>query len=91
MSTHEHIVKSFDSELQRLYGEIGRMGEIAIAQLDAAVDVLQRRDSRAAERVVANDEAIDALEHEVSHDVDTTPCGPVTPVSPGLPCGPCPP
>ena len=66
---HDHIVKSFDNELQRLYGEIGRMGEIAIAQLDAAIDVLQRRDSRAAERVVANDEAIDALEREVSHDV----------------------
>ena len=45
MGNSEHIVKSFDSELQRLYGEIQRMGEIAIAQLDAAVDVLQRRDS----------------------------------------------
>ena len=66
---HEHIVKSYDSELERLYGEIARMGEIAVAQLDAAVDVLQRRDTRAAERVVANDEVIDALEHEVSHDV----------------------
>ena len=66
---HEHIVKSFDSELQRLYGEIGRMGEIAIAQLDGAVDVLMRRDSRAAERVVANDVAINELEHEVSTDV----------------------
>ena len=67
--THEHIVKSFDTELERLYGEIGRMGDIATAQLDAAIDVLMRRDSKAAERVVANDEAIDALEHEVSHDV----------------------
>jgi phosphate transport system protein len=66
---HDHIVKSFDNELKRLYGEIARMGEIAVAQLDAAIDVLQRRDSRAAERVVANDEAIDALEQEVSHDV----------------------
>src|SRR5688572_31393977 len=66
---HDHIVKSFDTELQRLTGEIARMGEIAVAQLDAAIDVLQRRDSRAAERVVANDEAIDALEQEVSHDV----------------------
>jgi phosphate transport system protein len=66
---HEHIVKSFDSELTRLYGEISRMGEIAIKQLDAAIDVLQRRDSKAAERVVANDEAIDTLEHEVSTDV----------------------
>ncbi|KAA2285725.1 phosphate signaling complex protein PhoU [Arenimonas fontis] len=65
----EHIVKSFDTELQRLDGEIQRMGEIAVAQLEAAMDVLQRRDSQAAQRVVANDDAIDALEHEVGHDV----------------------
>lgn len=68
-TTHDHIVKSFDSELHRLYGEIERMGEIAMAQLDAAIDVLQRRDSQAAERIVANDDAIDALESEVGHDV----------------------
>ena len=66
---HEHIVKSFDSELERLYGEITRMGDMAMAQLNAAIDVMVRRDSKAAERVVANDEAIDALENEVSQDV----------------------
>src|SRR5690606_17955318 len=66
---NEHIVRSFDSELQRLDGEIRRMGGMALAQLEAAMDVLQRRDSQAAERVVANDEAIDALEHEIGHDV----------------------
>ena len=66
---HEHIVKSYDSELQRLYGEITRMGEIAIAQLDAAIDALSRRDSKAAQRVVGNDIAIDELEREVSQDV----------------------
>ena len=68
-SSHDHIVKSYDNELQRLDGEIQRMGQIAVAQLDAAIDVLQRRDSQAAMRVVANDDAIDALEQEVSHDV----------------------
>jgi len=68
-STHEHIVKSYDAELERLYGEITRMGEIAAAQLEAAVDALGRRDSGAARRVVANDVAIDELEQEVSHDV----------------------
>jgi phosphate transport system protein len=65
----EHIVKSFDNELARLTGEIGRMGEIASAQLDAAIDVMVRRDSKAADRVIANDEAIDALERSISHDV----------------------
>jgi phosphate transport system protein len=66
---HDHIVKSYDAELTRLTGEIVRMGEIAVHQLGAAIDALDRRDTRNAERVVANDEAIDQLETEVSHDV----------------------
>ena len=68
-TTHDHIVKSYDIELHRLTGEIVRMGEIAVHQVRAAIDALQRRDSRNAERVVANDAAIDSLEQEVSHDV----------------------
>ena len=67
--SHEHIVKQYDSELHRLTGEIMHMGELAISQLGDAMDVLQRRDSAAAKRVIANDSTIDALEHEVSHDV----------------------
>ncbi|WP_147651497.1 phosphate signaling complex protein PhoU [Vulcaniibacterium gelatinicum] len=66
---HDHIVKSYDEEQRRLLAELVRMGEMAAAQLEAALDVVARRDDRAAERIVANDEAIDALEHEVSHDV----------------------
>ncbi len=69
MPSQDHIHKSFDSELNRLYGEIKRMGELSIKQLDAAVDVLIRRDSNAATRVVANDDAIDLLEDEISHDI----------------------
>ena len=66
---HDHIVKSYDDERQRLIGEILRMGEMAAAQLEAALDVVERRDDKAAARIVENDEAIDALEHEVSQDV----------------------
>lgn len=66
---HDHIVKSYDEEQRRLLAELVRMGEMAAAQLEAALDVVARRDDRAAERIVANDEAIDALEHEVSDDV----------------------
>ena len=71
MNQQDHIVKSFDSELSRLYGEIQQMGELAMSQLNAAVDVLNRRDSNAAARVVANDDAIDALENRISNDVLT--------------------
>jgi phosphate transport system protein len=66
---HDHIVKSYDEEQRRLLDEILRMGEMAASQLEAALDVIERRDDKAAERIIGNDEAIDALEHEVSHDV----------------------
>jgi len=66
---HEHIVKSFDEEQRRLDGELLRMGEMAAAQLEAALDVVDRRDDRAAARVIDNDVAIDQLEHETSRDV----------------------
>jgi len=66
---HDHIVRSHDDEQQRLKGELLRMGEMAAAQLEAALDVVERRDDKAAERIIGNDEAIDTLEHEVSQDV----------------------
>ena len=71
MSTHmhDHIVKSYDDEQRRLLDETLRMGEMAASQLEAALDVVERRDDKAAERIIANDEAIDALEQEISHDV----------------------
>lgn len=65
----DHIIKSYDDELTRLTGEIVRMGELAVTQLEAAIDVLERRDERAAQCVVGNDDAIDQLEQEISHDV----------------------
>ena len=66
---HDHIVKSYDEEQKRLLAETLRMGEMAAAQLEAALDVVKRRDDKAAERIVANDDALDALEQEISHDV----------------------
>ncbi|MBW3549778.1 MAG: phosphate signaling complex protein PhoU [Proteobacteria bacterium] len=66
---HDHIVKSYDDERKRLLDETLRMGEMAAAQLEAALDVVQRRDDKAAARIIGNDEAIDALEQEISHDV----------------------
>ena len=66
---HNHIVKSYDDEQRTLLDELIRMGQMSASQLEAALDVVERRDDRAAERVVANDEAIDALERQINHDV----------------------
>lgn len=69
MNNHDHIVKSYDDELARLTDEIVAMGELAAAQLENAMDVLNKRDSREAQRVVDNDDALDAQEHRISQDV----------------------
>ncbi|HQY81182.1 phosphate signaling complex protein PhoU [Thermomonas sp.] len=69
MNEHNHIVKSYDQEQQALLDELIRMGQMSVAQLEAALDVVERRDDKAAERVIGNDEAIDALEQQVNHDV----------------------
>ena len=69
MNEHNHIVKSYDDEQRALLDELIRMGRMSVAQLDAALDVVERRDDKAAERVIGNDEAIDALEQQVNHDV----------------------
>ena len=66
---HSHIVKSYDDEQSALLDELIRMGQMSVAQLEAALDVVERRDDKAAERVIGNDEAIDALEQQVNHDV----------------------
>ena len=65
----DHIIKSYDTELSRLTAEIVRMGELSVKQLEAAIDVVERRDERAAQRVVDNDDTIDQMEHDISHDV----------------------
>jgi len=67
--SNEHILKSFDSELARLYGEIERMGALSVAQLERAGSVLQNRDDAAATALIAADSEIDALESVISQDV----------------------
>ena len=64
-----HIVKSYDDEQRALLDELIRMGQAAVAQLEAALDVVERRDDSAARRIVANDESIDESERRISHDV----------------------
>ena len=69
MNEHNHIVRSYDQEQAALLDELIRMGQMAASQLEAALEVVDRHDASAAERVIANDDAIDALEQQVNHDV----------------------
>lgn len=61
----EHTVKSFHNEISQLRGLIAEMGGLAEVAIRDAVDALKHGDESAAQRVVANDSKIDALEAEV--------------------------
>jgi len=61
----EHIIKSYDEELQRLDDTITQMGGVAESQLAAAIDAVVKRDSDFATEVIENDARIDALEREI--------------------------
>ena len=70
--TTEHIVKSFDEELQRLAAVVLRMGGVAEAQLAGAIDALVRRDTELAQKIVAGDEAIDLMDLELEENAVRT-------------------
>jgi phosphate transport system protein len=61
----EHIIKSYDQELQRLDNIIAEMGGLAESQLSAAIDAVSKRDSELAARVVKGDSRVDNLERDV--------------------------
>ena len=67
--SNEHIVRSFDSELARLYGEIEHMGALSVSQLERAGEILLARDDASANALIAADVEIDALESAISQDV----------------------
>ena len=62
---NDHIVKSFDEELVRLDQMIAEMGGLAEAQMTDALEALTSNNPELAEKVVARDKRIDALEEDV--------------------------
>jgi phosphate transport system protein len=61
----EHIVKSFDADLQELRRAIAEMGGIAEKMLDDAIAALARRDPELAQKVIRLDDRLDALQREI--------------------------
>lgn len=63
--TSDHIVKSYDEELNHLNESILKMGGLSEALLADALDSVTRRDPELAERTIADDHKIDDLETEI--------------------------
>lgn len=63
----EHLVKSYDEELERLNKMIVEMGGLAESQLAGAIEAFIKRDSEVAVRVIESDKAVDQLERDVDN------------------------
>ena len=61
----EHTLKRFDEELERLSSTISEMGGLAESQLAQSLIALRDRDTEVAERVIADDARVDALDEAV--------------------------
>jgi phosphate transport system protein len=65
MAMSEHTAKAFDIDLQELTRMVAEMGGLAEKQIADSVDALARRDTDRAQRSVASDPSIDALQREI--------------------------
>lgn len=63
--TNEHIVKSFDLDLQQINDCITRMASLTETQLTSALKAIVKKDTALAEKVIKGDDQIDGLESEV--------------------------
>ena len=54
----EHIVKSYDEELENLNNDIIKMGGLTEAQISRSIESVVRRDPELATRVIADDELV---------------------------------
>jgi phosphate transport system protein len=61
----EHTMKAFDVDLQDLARMVAEMGGLAEKQIADSVQALARRDGALAQRVIAIDPSIDALQREI--------------------------
>jgi phosphate transport system protein len=66
---NEHIVKSYEEELNHLTDEVARMGGLAEAMVADAITAVVRRDVALAEAVVARDERLDVMEADIEKKV----------------------
>ncbi|WP_243374903.1 phosphate signaling complex protein PhoU [Microvirga solisilvae] len=68
----EHIVTSYDNDLQALRRRISEMGGIAEKMLVDAIQALVRHDTALAQSVIASDKRLDVLQREVEENAILT-------------------
>ena len=71
-TSDHHTVRAFDSDLQGIADKVAAMGGLAERQITDAVRALVDRDTGLAERVIATDSTLDAMQQEIQQMVERT-------------------
>ena len=61
----DHTAKAFDVDLQEITRKVAEMGGLAERQIADATRALVDRDADLAERVIATDPTVDAMQHDI--------------------------
>jgi phosphate transport system protein len=61
----EHILKAFDDDLREIASRLAEMGGVAERLVAESADALVKRDTALAQRVIAADAGVDALQREI--------------------------
>ena len=61
----DHTAKAFDSDLQEIMRKVAEMGGLVEKQISDAAQALLERDAELAERVIATDPTIDAMQRDI--------------------------
>src|SRR5580700_9899648 len=65
MTMSEHTIKAFDADLQDLTRVVAEMGGLAERQVVNSLEALDKRDLALAQRVIPDDDKVDALQREI--------------------------
>jgi phosphate transport system protein len=65
MTMSEHTIKAFDADLQDLTRVVAEMGGLAERQVVNSIEALDKRDLELAQRVITDDDRVDALQREI--------------------------
>ena len=68
----EHTIRAFDTDLQELANKIAEMARLDGEQIADAIEALVKRDTTLAERVIATDDQVDALQRAIEEKAVAT-------------------
>ena len=65
----EHIVTSFEGQLQNLHNTVIKMGALAESQFSSSITALQKSDQDLVDKIIGKDDRVDEFEKKIEAQV----------------------